>query len=182
MVDDARIYGDGVNIAARLEAIAEPGGICISDKVHQEIRGKIALRFEDFGPQQLKNIPEPVRVYCIGPDISPTAAPQARPVLALPDKPSIAVLPFTNLSGDPKEGYFSDGITEDIITKPREKRSKYCVLIQSFRLKGLWGVSRSLKTLLIWNAMLTHYEGPDSRSDDQMSSTPAADKCGPVYC
>jgi adenylate cyclase len=117
VVDDARVYGDGVNIAARLEAIADPGGICISDKVYQEIRGKVDMRFEDLGAQQLKNIPEPVRVYRIEAHTAPTGAPPSRPVLTLPDRPSIAVLPFTNLSGDPKEDYFSDGTTEDIITE-----------------------------------------------------------------
>src|SRR5262249_40392239 len=72
VVDDARVYGDGVNIAARLEAVADPGGICISDKVHQEIRGKVAAQFEDLGPQHLKNIPEPVRVHRIMINTEPT--------------------------------------------------------------------------------------------------------------
>jgi adenylate cyclase len=114
--DDARIYGDGVNVAARLEAIAEPGGICISDKVRLEIRGKVDVVCQDIGEQHLKNITEPVRVYRINVGTVPSPS-LAKPALTLPDKPSIAVLPFINMSGDPNQEYFSDGITEDIITE-----------------------------------------------------------------
>jgi TolB-like protein len=111
--DDARIYGDGINVAARLESIAEPGGICISSKVYEEINGRIDLAYQDIGEQQLKNITRPVRVYRVRLN---SLAPAAAPVLALPDKPSIAVLPFQNMSGDPEQEYFADGMVEEIIT------------------------------------------------------------------
>src|SRR5262245_44508798 len=114
--DDARLYGDGVNVAARLEAAAEPGGICISGAVYDQVRNKLPLNVTDLGLQSLKNIADPVRVYRImtAPSVTPA---QAKLLLSLPDKPSIAVLPFINLSGDPQQEYFSDGITEDIMTE-----------------------------------------------------------------
>jgi len=164
MVEGEQIYGDGVNVAARLESLAEPGGICISGKVHQEIKGKLTLGYEDLGSQQVKNIAETVRVFRVlmeaGGAVTPTRQrqgvareyvrrgifsiaglaiiaatiifvqhlslrpptpsasfpPAQPPALTLPDKPSIAVLPFTNMSGDREQEYFSDGITDDLIT------------------------------------------------------------------
>ena len=110
MLDEGDIYGDGVNIAARLEALAEPGAICLSDNVYQQIKGKLALDITDMGEQHLKNIGRPVRVFGVR-SSGPSRAP-----LALPDKPSIAVLPFQNMSGDPEQEYFVDGMVEDIIT------------------------------------------------------------------
>jgi adenylate cyclase len=144
--DESRVYGDGVNVAARLEAIAEPGGICISTKVHDEIRGKIDVQLVDMGPQQLKNITEPVRVYRLDRphDRNPSSPGQKMP-LSLPDKPSVAVLPFTNLSGDPSQDYFSDGITEDIITE-LSRFSELFVIARnsSFQYAGKSGSAGSL--------------------------------------
>src|SRR5262245_6350368 len=114
--DETRLYGDGVNVAARLENLAEPGGICISRKVYEEVAGKMQVAFVDLGEQQLKNIAQPARVYRISDQQLAAARVTAKPALALPDKPSIAVLPFTNLSGDPEQEYFADGMVEDIIT------------------------------------------------------------------
>ncbi len=160
IVEGDDIYGDGVNVAARLEGLAEPGGICVSRPVHTQIRGKVDLAFEDLGKQQVKNIPEPVRVFKVLLDspatghaaVPPPAAKRSLrwPVVAvglaalvivagailwqrpweerlepaseanmafsLPDKPSIAVLPFANMSGDPEQEYFADGMTDDLIT------------------------------------------------------------------
>jgi len=111
IIDEGDIYGDGVNIAARVETLASPGAICISDNAYQQIKGKLTLEVNDMGEQQLKNIVQPVRVYGVRLD-----GASARPALALPDKPSIAVLPFQNMSGDAEQEYFADGMVEDIIT------------------------------------------------------------------
>jgi adenylate cyclase len=120
IIDDNDIFGDGVNIAARLEGIAEPGGICISDDAHRQIRGKTEIAYDDMGHQSLKNIAEPMRAWRARPAANATpsevAVERPAPTLALPDKPSIAVLPFTNMSGDPEQEYFADGMVEDIIT------------------------------------------------------------------
>ena len=114
--DDTRIYGDGVNVAARLEGIAEPGGICISGKVHAEIAGKVEAAVHDLGPRQLKNIAAPVHVYRLEQPDAAAKSTNPRTPLAVPDKPTIAVLPFTNMSGDDEQEFFADGLTEDIIT------------------------------------------------------------------
>jgi TolB-like protein/Tfp pilus assembly protein PilF len=113
IIDGGDIFGDGVNVAARLEALAEPGGICVSARVQEDVRGRLDIGFEDLGEQTLKNIAWPVRVYRVQPTV---AAASPRPALPLPDKPSIAVLPFQNMSGDPEQEYFADGIVEEIIT------------------------------------------------------------------
>src|SRR5262245_38921058 len=135
--DDSRVYGDGVNVAARLENLAEPGGICISRKVYEDISGKMQLAFVDLGEQQLKNIAQPVRVYRVSGEQLVAARTTAKPALALPDKPSIAVLPFTNMSGDPEQEYFADGMVEDIITGLSRFRSLFVIArYSSFTYKG----------------------------------------------
>src|ERR1700726_38181 len=115
IVEDGDIFGDGVNLAARLEGIAEPGGICVSGRVRADAAGKVDVAFDDLGEQSLKNIARPVRVYRVRLGEAPeTNTPLA--ALALPDKPSIAVLPFQNMSGDLEQEYFADGMVEEIIT------------------------------------------------------------------
>jgi adenylate cyclase len=121
LIEGDDILGDGVNIAARLEGVAEPGGICISEDAFRQVRGKVAAEFADDGEQSLKNIARPLRVYSVRPEgplpNPPPPAGEGRVgVLPLPDKPSIAVLPFTNMSGDPEQEYFADGMVEEIIT------------------------------------------------------------------
>jgi TolB-like protein/class 3 adenylate cyclase len=123
IVEGDDLYGDGVNIAARIEALADAGGVFVSNTVHDHIRDRLPFVFEDLGEQQVKNITRPVRVYRVGPRPSrppagetPAVQPGAPPALPLPDKPSIAVLPFANMSGDPEQEYFVDGMVEEIIT------------------------------------------------------------------
>jgi adenylate cyclase len=118
MVQGDNLFGDAVNVAARLEALAEPGGICVSGSVHDQIGTKLPAEFIDLGPQQVKNIAQPIRAYRITDGTSPTVAPTVGSSLPLPfpDKPSIAVLPFANMSGDPEQEYFADGMVEEIIT------------------------------------------------------------------
>ena len=141
IIEDDDIFGDGVNIAVRLEGIAEPGGVCISDDAHRQVRGKVGSTLEDMGPQTLKNIAEPMRAWRvrIGPSSSPATNPPtetAQP-LALPDKPSIAVLPFENMSGDPEQEYFADGMVEDIITGLSRSKSLFVIArTSSFTYKG----------------------------------------------
>lgn len=114
--DETRIYGDGINVAARLEALAAPGGVLVSQSVHDQVRDRLDLVFEDLGERELKNIARPVRVYRLRTPAESKAAPAPGAALQLPDKPSIAVLPFLNMSGDPEQEYFADGIVEDILT------------------------------------------------------------------
>jgi adenylate cyclase len=141
--DGRDIYGDGVNVAARLEALAEPGGICVSRAVRDQVRDKLAFSFEDMGEQQVKNIARPLRVHrlklfeeegflTVRPSYQASAPP-----LAVPDKPSVAVLPFTNMSGDPEQEFVSDGIAEDVITALSRYPSLFVIARNScFTYKG----------------------------------------------
>ncbi len=115
IVEGDDLYGDGVNIAARIEALADAGGVFVSNTVHDHVRDRLPFAFEDLGEQQVKNIARPVRVYRVR-EVTGTPKTAAPPALPLPDKPSIAVLPFANMSGDPEQEYFADGMVEEIIT------------------------------------------------------------------
>jgi adenylate cyclase len=140
IIDDDDIFGDGVNIAARLEGIAEPGGVCISDDAHRQIRGKIDVAFENIGKQTLKNIAEPMEAWQMR--LAGEAAPAAGPVskiqdLTLPDKPSIVVLPFDNMSAEPGQDYLADGIVEAITAALSCIRSFFVIARSSaFTYKG----------------------------------------------
>jgi adenylate cyclase len=136
VVQEGDIFGDGVNIAARLEALADPGAICVSARVQEDAAGKLDLAFDDIGEQQLKNIARPVRAYRVVTGTRP-AMPQVSTGPPLPDKPSIAVLPFTNLSGDPEQEYFADGMVEEIITNLSRIRWLFVIARNSsFTYKG----------------------------------------------
>ena len=128
------IFGDGVNIAARIEGLAEPGGISVSEDAYRQVRGKLDVVFEDTGEQPLKNLPHPVRIYRVSPG---SGAALPRPTLALPDKPSIAVLAFQNIGGDPEQEYFADGMVDDIITELSRMRWLFVIARNSsFTYKG----------------------------------------------
>jgi adenylate cyclase len=133
VIDGDDIYGDGVNVAARLEALVEPGGVCVSGSVYDQVRDKLNLTFHDTGDQELKNIARPVRVFCL--QIAQTSKTSPAPARA--HKPSIAVLPFVNMSGPGEHQYFSDGITEEIITELSRYRSLFVIARNSsFQYRG----------------------------------------------
>ncbi|HWH80838.1 MAG TPA: adenylate/guanylate cyclase domain-containing protein [Burkholderiaceae bacterium] len=137
IVEDGRVYGDGVNIAARLEALAEVGGICVSGKVHDEVRGKLACAFEDIGAQTLHNIAAPVRAYRIAPAGAPPAAAPSAPAAVTAVRPSVMVLPFVNMSGVAEQEFFVDGLTEDILTELSRFRELFVISRNtSFKFKG----------------------------------------------
>ncbi len=139
VIDGDDILGNGVNVAARLEGLAEPGGVCVSGTVHEHVAGKLDLDFEDMGSQEVKNIAEPVRVWRWAANTGARALGPAMTVAPppLPDKPSIAVLAFENMSGDPEQEYFSDGVAEDIITGLSRNRGFFVIARNSsFTYKG----------------------------------------------
>ena len=133
IIDGIDIWGDGVNVAARLEALAEPGGICVSSRVQEDVHGSLEVAFEDIGEQQLKNIARPVRVY----RVQLNGATKATPALQPSHKPSIVVLPFNNMSGDPEQEYFADGMVEEITTALSRTRWLFVIARNSsFTYKG----------------------------------------------
>jgi TolB-like protein/class 3 adenylate cyclase/Tfp pilus assembly protein PilF len=137
IIDGDDIYGDGVNVAARLEGLADANGVCVSRVVHDQVRDKLDLGFEDLGERQLKNIARPVHVFRIAASAIGLRTQSATPALALPDKPSIAILPFTNMSGDPEQDYFADGMVEDIITALSHFKALFVIARNSsFTYKG----------------------------------------------
>jgi adenylate cyclase len=134
--EDGDIYGDGVNVASRLEQIATTGGICLSAKVYEEVRDKLPYDFIDLGEQNVKNIRRPIRVYCLG-ACHETPQPRHHRVLPLPDRPSIVVLPFSNIGGDPEQEHFAYGIVEDITAALSRVRSFFVIARNSsFAYKG----------------------------------------------
>lgn len=145
MVRAGDLFGDGVNIAARLQTLAKPGGVCVSGATYDQVRKILALEFMDLGSQTVKNIEEPIRVFAVRENVetSPLAmaknsSSDADAALVLPDKPSIAVLPFQNMGGDPEEEYFADGVVEDIITALSRSKSLFVIARNSsFTYKGI---------------------------------------------
>jgi len=140
IIDGGDIFGDGVNVAARVENECEPGGVCLSDDAFRQVRGKTSFAFDDLGERHLKNIDRPVRIYAARSAAFPaaaSAASQSSKPLPLPDKPSIAVLPFHNASGDPENEYFADGLAEDLITNLSRMRWIFVIArTSSFPFKG----------------------------------------------
>jgi class 3 adenylate cyclase len=169
IVEDGDLYGDGVNIAARLEALADVGGVLVSNTVHDHVRDRLPFVFEDLGEQQVKNIARPVRVYRVGK--AGAAKTPSAPALPLPDKPSIAVLPFANMSGDPEQEYFADGMVEEIITALSRIRWLFVIARNSsFSYKGqavdVKQVGRELACVTFWKAR-------SARRDNVCASPPS---------
>ena len=166
IVEDGDIHGDGVNIAARLEGIAEPGGICISDDAYRQVHGKVDAKFADLGEQNLRNISRPIRVHRALLNRRP-AAPAS--TLPLPDKPSIAVLPFENISDDPEQEYFADGMVEEIITALSKVRWFFVIARNSsFTYKG-----RAVDVKQVGRELGVHYvlEGSVRRASNRLRIT-----------
>ncbi len=171
IIEGSDIYGDGVNVAARIQEVAEPGGVALSAVAHDQVLGKVGADFENAGEHEMKNIAKPVRIYrwTDGATDPQPVTPGAEDALPLPDKPSIAVLPFDNMSGDPEQEYFSDGITENIITDLSRFRDLIVIARNStFAFKGMGAniqdVSRELGARYI-------LEGSVQRSTDRVRIT-----------
>ena len=171
VIEEGDIFGDGVNIAVRLESIAAPGGVCVSEDVYRQVRGKFDATFEDIGEQKLKNIVQPVRAYrmrIVGTSAGASTGEHSTN-LPLPDKPSIAVLAFQNMSGDVEQEYFADGIAEDIITALSKSRWLFVIARNSsFTYKG-----RSVDVKQIGRELGVRYvlEGSVRKSGNRMRIT-----------
>ena len=174
IIDGGDIFGDGVNVAARVENECEPGGVCLSDDAFRQVRGKTSFAFDDLGERHLKNIDRPVRIYAarsaaFSAAVRAASASQSSKPLPLPDKPSIAVLPFHNVSGDPEQEYFADGIAEDLITNLSRMRWIFVIArTSSFRFKG-----ERLSAVQIAQQLGVHYvvEGSIRKSTNRMRIT-----------
>jgi adenylate cyclase len=174
IIDGGDIFGDGVNVAARIESECEPGGVCLSDDAFRQVRGKTSFAFDDLGERRLKNIDRPMRIYAarsadFSAAVSAAPASQSFKPLSLPDKPSIAVLPFHNASGDPEQEYFVDGIAEDLITNLSRMRWIFVIArTSSFRFKG-----QGLSAVQIAQQLGVHYvvEGSVRKSANRMRIT-----------
>ena len=163
IVENDDLYGDGVNIAARLQAVGEPGEICISANVYEQVRRKVEASFDDLGAMALKNISEPVRVYRVS---AGSSKAKEAPNLPLPAKPSIAVLPFTDMSGEREQDMFVDGLTEDLITDLSRSKELFVIARHStFAYKG-----RSMDVRLIARDLGVRYvlEGSARRAQDRI--------------
>jgi adenylate cyclase len=159
IIDGDDIFGDGVNVAARVESECEPGGVCLSGNAFEQVRGKTGFAFDDLGERLLRNIDRPVRLYAARSPSSPVTriepGPENTNPLALPDKPSIAVLPFQNMSDDSEQEYFADGVVEDIITALSRFKSLFVIARNSsFTYKGkavdIKRVGRELGVRYVW--------------------------------
>jgi adenylate cyclase len=174
IVDGGDIFGDGVNVAARVESECETGGVCLSDDAFRQVRGKTSFAFDDLGERHLKNIDRPMRIYAarsaaFSATVSAASASRSFKPLALPDKPSIAVLPFENMRGDPGQQYFADGIAEDLITNLSRMRWIFVIArTSSFRFKG-----QGLSAVQIAQQLGVHYvvEGSIRKSANRMRIT-----------
>jgi adenylate cyclase len=179
MVRGGDLFGDGVNIAARLQALAQPGSVCVSGTTYEQVRKVLPVAFTDMGLQHVKNIEDPIRVYAARERAeairrAAVAEDGVRP-LPLPDKPSIAILPFENMSGDPEQDYFADGIVEDIITA-LSRFSELFVIARnsSFTYKG-----RAVDVKQVGRELGVRYviEGSVRRAGSRVRITGAADRC-----
>jgi adenylate cyclase len=180
LVKGSDILGEAVNISARLQALAEPGGVCISGAAYDHVRKALPLTYADLGPQAVKNIEEPIRAYLVGPVASDAATPNPPPqpfrALPLPDKPSLVVLPFTNLSGDPEQEYLADGITDEIITALAKVRWFFVIAgNSSFTFKG-----RAVDTKHVGRDLGVRYvlEGSVRKAGQRLRITRSASRSG----